>query len=218
MKAYVTEITPSPSGEEVTVKAELIEDRSVMRIKGEISTDLFKETELPWQTSENIEIDEEKYELLSSLMKKTDAIKLGIGLLSYAPNTKRALKEKLVQRGVLRDIAEEAVDILEEYGYINEFSLAENFVIDLAERRLYGRARIKNELFAKGFSSNAASHAIETIDTDFSAICAKRIEKTLGLRVFDDRQSRVKAVSSLMRYGFTTDEIKNAIIMLKEKG
>lgn len=218
MNVYITEITPSPSGEEVTLRAEFHDDRSVMHIKGEIATDMYRELDLPWSISSEIEIDVDIYEKLSYLMKKTDAIKLGIGLLSYAPNTKRALREKLVMRGVVREIAEEAVDALEQYGYINEYEMAESFVYDLAVRRLYGRARIKNELFAKGFTSGASSHAIEALDVDFSEICAKRIEKTMGLRVFDDRQSRVKAVSSLMRYGFTTDEIKQALIMIKERG
>ena len=211
MKISIKEITPSPSGEEVFILIKLFDGCKSATAKGEVAADFFLSLGLPVKLADEIEISREKYDEIEYLMKKTDAVKKGISLLSFAPNTKRALSQKLVMRGVSRDIAEDACLYLSECGYINEYEMAMGFISDLANRRLYGRARIKNELYAKGFESSAAQNAIDDSDIDFIKICEKRINQMGGKQIFADRSTRMKVVSSIIRYGFTTDEISRAL-------
>lgn len=217
MEIYLTETAPSPSGEEVVCKMTLRDGRNVQRVKGEIAADFFFGLGIPSETRVETPITHEKFSEIEYAMKKTDAVKIGINLLSFAPNTKRALCEKLKMRGVGREVAADAVDFLADCGYINEYEMALTLIDDMANRRLYGRMRIKNELFAKGFSPDAASRAVEDSDVDFVGVCAERIKKTVGVSVFSEREGRMKAVSSLMRYGFTTDEIKEALAQINNE-
>ena len=66
-------------------------------------------------------------------------------------------------------------------------------------------------LFEKGFSKEAIDKVSNEFFVDFSAICRKRIEKMGGLSIFSDKDEKKKAVSALLRYGFSYDDIKDAI-------
>ena len=217
MKISIKEITPSPTGEEVFILIKLFDGCNSATAKGEMASDFFLTLGLPTKLTGEIEISREKYDEIEYLMKKTDAVKKGISLLSFAPNTRRALSQKLVMRGISRDIADDACLYLSECGYINEYEMAVGFISDLANRRLYGRARIKNELYSKGFESDAAQNAIDDSDIDFIKICEKRINQMGGIRIFAERSMRMKSVSSLIRYGFTTDEIREALRSIAEE-
>ena len=215
MEYYIIETAPSPSGEEVVCKMEAREGRSVQHIKGEIAADFFGELNIPSELGCESKITEEKFRRIEYAMRKTDAVKAGLNLLSFAPNTKRALREKLIVRGVPRDVAADAVDFLVSCGYINEYEMALSLIDDMANRRGYGRLRIKNELFAKGFESDVSTRAIEESDIDYVEICAERIRKLGGTAAFAERDARMKNVASLARHGFTMDEIKEALRKLQ---
>lgn len=216
MEIFITETTPSPSGEEVVCKMEVREGRNVQHVKGEIAADFFLPLGIPSETKTETPITREKFEQIEYAMRKTDAVKTGLNLLSFAPNTKRALVEKLLVRGVNRDIAADAVGFIADCGYINEYEMALSLIDDMANRRGYGRLRIKNELFTKGFEAETSARAIEDSDIDYVEICAERIRKMGGTAAFAERDARMKNVSSLMRYGFTTDEIREALERAKK--
>lgn len=217
MEIFITETAPSPSGEEVVCKMEVREGRNVQRIKGEIAADFFPPLGIPSELGCESKISREKFEQIEYAMRKTDAVKAGLNLLSFAPNTKRALVEKLAVRGVKREIAADAVEFIASCGYINEYEMARGLVDDMANRRGYGRLRIKNELFAKGFAAETAAKAIDDSEIDYVGICAERIRKMGGTAAFAERDARMKNVSSLMRHGFVTDEIKEALTRVKEE-
>lgn len=217
MDYFIIETAPSPSGEEVVCKMEAREGRSIRQIKGEIAADFFGELNIPSELGCESRVTEEKFGRIEYAMKKTDAVKAGLKLLSFAPNTKRALREKLIVRGVSRDVAADAVEFIADCGYINEYEMALSLVSDMAKRRGYGRLRIKNELFAKGFAAETAAKAIDDSEIDYVEICAERIRKMGGTAAFAERDARMKNVSSLMRHGFVTDEIKEALTRVKEE-
>lgn len=217
MEIFITETAPSPSGEEVVCKITVRDGRNVQHVKGEIAADFFPKLSIPLKTTAQVFISEEKFEQIEYAMKKTDAIKAGLNLLSFAPNTKRALIEKLLVRGVKRDVAVDAVEFIASCGYINEYEMALGLVDDMANRRGYGRLRIKNELFSKGFEAETSARALEDSEIDYIVICAERIKKMGGTAAFAERDARMKNVSSLMRCGFTIDEIKEALTKVKSE-
>ena len=184
---------------------------SVKRAKGEIALEFYDDADIPKNIEEPTKIDEQTFYDIIYLMKKTDAVKKGLELLAYSQNTKSALYQKLVQRGFARDVSRDAVDYISSCGHINEYDMACSLVYDMANRRLYGKVRIKAELLSKGFPADVSDRAIADSDADFSDICERRIEKLGGHEIFNEKTSRAKAIAALMRYGFSFDEIKLAM-------
>lgn len=211
MEFILEQTYPSPSGGDIVCRMTQSTDGEARHVKGEILCDLFSELALPTTTDEPTKIDEETYKRAEYLMKMTDAVKKCVELLSYSQNTRRALYQKLVLRGFARDVSADAVEYVSAQGLIDEFSMAQSLVYDMASRRLYGRQRIKSELLSKGFPIDVCERAIDQCEEDFVELCRKMIEKLGGVGIFEDRTARAKAISSLMRHGFSFDEIKSAI-------
>lgn len=216
MNITIEKITPIREGEAVVVSLSLSDGEHEEKCKREVATDLFFEMGLPMSAGEGIEIDREKYEAIDDASELTAAIIKGASLIGFAENTKKSLVSKLISRGFSKDISLRATDYLEKVGYINEKSQAEELFFDLAEKRLYGPSRIRNELYRKGFADEAIENAMQT-ELDFDRILAERIEKTIDIEDFAERAKRQRIIASLMRYGFSVGNIKNALMILKEE-
>lgn len=216
MKITIEKITPIREGEAVVVSLSLSDGVHEEKCKREIATDLFFEMGFPMSAGDGIEIDREKYEAIDDASELTAAIIKGASLIGFAENTKRTLVSKLISRGFSKDISLRATDYLEKVGYIDEKSQAGELFSDLAEKRLYGPSRIRNELYRKGFADEAIENAMQT-EVDFDRILAERIEKTINLEDFAERTKRQRIIASLMRYGFSVGNIKNALTILKEE-
>ena len=211
MEIILKQATPSPNGGEVVCKIEITDGRSVQSVSGEIALDFLDGLDITVNTETPVSLSREAYDRIEYAMKKTDAVKKGINLLSYAKSTKRGLYQKLIIHGYSREIAADAVDFISSCGYIDEEDMAERFVDYLANERLYGMNRIKNELFSKGFAPDVSDGVMRRCEIDFVDICRKRIEKLGGRKAFADKAQRIKAVSSLLRAGFSYDEIREAL-------
>lgn len=210
MDIIISDITPSPDGEQIYVSLKFIEGRMVQSVKGSIATEFFSETGLPTSSVGEMPSDREKADRLIYLIEKTDAVKRGISLLSYSASSKRGLVQRLGQKGVKREIAADAVEYIAECGYINEQAQAEAVAAELA-KRLYGRMRIRNDMYVKGYDSAVIDAAIDECEIDFVELCRRRIEQMGGMEIFENKMTRAKAISSLVRHGFTMSEIKDAV-------
>lgn len=210
MTIKISKITPVSEGETLLLDILISSGGNEQKLSGEIATRFFTDMGFPVFSDEEISLDREKYEELERAITLTAAIKKGIDLLSFADNTKKSLITKLTARKFSREISSEAADYLAEVGYIDEFSQAEALTEELAKKKLFGKSRIKNELYKKGFCSEAISAALEA-EIDYDALCAERIKRTVGAEAFSDRESRGKAIAALMRYGFSTDNIRAAL-------
>lgn len=217
MKITITSLRAAADGAEIELTLEINGgEEKTQSVKGRIATSFYMESDLPTTWVEPIEIDREKCEYLMYSMQKTSAIKKGMVFLEYAANTKKSLKMKLVRKGYPADIAEEAAEYLAEKGYIREDDDAARYAETLAERKLYGKNRIKKELYTKGFESDVIACAMEELDVDFGEICAKRLAKAGGMALFSDPEAKRKTTAALMRYGFSYDDIRDALDILRE--
>lgn len=146
-----------------------------------------------------------------------NAVKRGLGILGYGSCSERTLCKKLVLKGIDREIAEQAVYELKLAGYIDSRSDA----LREAERcvaKLWGKRRITATLFSKGYEDDAvhaALYSLEDDGVDFSELCAERIRRYTG-GIPTDRAQREKLIASLMRYGFSRSEIKDAFCSVME--
>ena len=212
---YLIAVSPSENGETVICKIKYSEDGNVKMIKIPIAYSFYSDAGYPMYLDGPFPLDEVRFEELIDLSKVTSAINKGLDLLNFSICSKKGIKDKLVMKGFDKQTAEKASEYLDENGFINEKSQAESYVMDMAQKKLYGKNRIKNELFKKGYRQDIINEILDNSELDFEEICRTRIETTMRKEDFSDKKSASKNVNALMRYGFTFSEIKNALRKIK---
>ncbi len=164
------------------------------------------------------ECSRECYDAVSHSAQVYRAVKRGLYLLGYGSCSKRALCQKLITKGVARDVAQEAVEHLCRDGYLNEFADAEREAERCVSKE-WGKRRIADALRVKGFSQEAIRAALEHLedmDVDYAALCAKQIRKRCH-EIPTNPADRQKLIAAMMRYGFSASEIREAIALLREE-
>ena len=135
----------------------------------------------------------------------------GESLLSYGSNSRELLVRKLKTRKIEDSYARRAADILAERGYINDRECA----LGEAERcvkKLWGERRILSHLMSRGYKGEAIDEARAYLeDVDFVPLCAELIKKKYPGATSADRKERDRAISALIRYGYSQGAIKAAI-------
>ena len=137
-------------------------------------------------------------------------------VISTVMSFSRYYELKKRKQRVALDHAEAAVEYLCSHGCINEERDAQMLAETLANRKLYGKNRIRKELFAKGFEEAVIRGALDMLDIDFAELCARRIASMGGLPCFEERAAKQKAIAALMRYGFSYDDIREGTRRLSE--
>ncbi len=162
------------------------------------------------------EIGEELFEELSSEAEIYAALKRGMNILGYGACSERSLVLKLRSKGFSRTVSEAAARRLCERGYINESEDARREA-ERCLKKYWGRKRIEAQLYSKGFSREAAHIALESLDeVDFSDLCATLISKKMRSLPMEANEQK-KLFASLMRYGYTSSEVKKALMILGDK-
>ncbi len=139
------------------------------------------------------------------------AVKRGLYLLGYGTCSPKQLCRKLMRKEISKSIAEEAVRVLVREGYLNPTADA----LREAERcigKLWGKKRIAAALFAKGYPSAITEKTLLTLEdmgVDYAELCAERIRRTVD-GVPTDREKQQKLFAALTRYGFSSEEIREA--------
>lgn len=118
-------------------------------------------------------------------IKKRDAYIRGkrkaLSLLSFADNSRSALKQKLLRFGIDRDTAEKIVCEMTDLGYISEDSQISRLALRLANGNLLGPKKILMRLAGKGYSPSDVKRVIrqmcETGEIDFSENKRRLLEK-----------------------------------------
>lgn len=163
------------------------------------------------------EIDRDKYKLICNAGKLCEAIRHGIASLSVSDQSGRKLIEKLIGKGASRNTAQAAVAYLKSRGYINE----EKSVLQAAERyadKLWGFRRIMTKLYADGYSQTALREAEAFLrEYEFEENCAELIRKKWK-RLPEDRDAFCKMRNSLQGYGYSSDEIRKAVEIVRKIG
>lgn len=157
------------------------------------------------------ECDTECYDRVAEAAEIYRAVKKGLSLLSFSRCSKKALVRKLISKGFSRERATRAADELLQEGYIDEYADALREA-ELGVSKLWGENRIRASLYEKGYPEEAISAAMYSLEdngVDFSEICAQRLERTT-VAIPDDPKEKQKLVASLMRYGFSTSQIRDA--------
>ena len=203
----VLSVTPEGEGETVTVVLALPdpEGKKAQRVSFHLLVEQY--AELGVKTGE---ITPEYADTLLDAGKLCGAIRRGISLLGYGDQSARRLAYKLTAKGVDRDTAARAVAYLTERGYIREESTA-TLRARQGVGKGWGERRIREDLIAHGFTREAVEEAMENIsDTDWEENCTEAIRKKYG-EIPEDRGERQKLMAAMVRLGYDTDTVKEAM-------
>ena len=175
---------------------------------------LFTEQYLELSVRRGSVIDEETLDKIEELSRKCRAIRKGAELLSYSSSSKTRLTHRLRSKGIDKESAESAAEQLKKMGLINEELDIERQVASCL-KKLWGKRRIFRELCAKGYDRSLVEEEISKIDGEIlvqnCVACFRKNHKTLP----EDPEVRKKIVASLVRYGYTFSEIKEAFRIIQ---
>lgn len=141
------------------------------------------------------------------------ALRTAFNILGYKDNTRKQLISKLEERGYGAETVESVVEYMTEKGYLNDNRMMISLVRSMAEKKLYGKRRIVQELRLKKFEDDDISSLdfedTELSDIDFTEICFRLLKKRGGER---DQ----KTYAFLLRHGHTPSDIKSAYRMMQQ--
>ncbi len=177
---------------------------------------IFTEQYLSLGLSRGALIDEEALDALISASKLCRAMKKGCDLLSYSPSSRARLKSRLISKGIDRESAEEAAERLAQVGAIDEQKDASRAVRSCL-KKLWGRKRIINELYSKGYPQSVITDALSELDEDvWLNGCVAFLRKKGADNALKDPEEIKKLIACAARYGYSYPEIKQALEIISE--
>ena len=147
-----------------------------------------------------------------------EAKEKALNLLEFRAHSRKELFDKL-RRFTDVYTANEALDLLEEAGLINDGEYAYQCAHDLMELRFFGPNRVKQELSRRGISPEEIEDAICRTEEETCApeerlrdLIERKYINSLG-----DEKNIAKTINSLFRLGYGYDMIKNTLYEIKEE-
>ncbi len=132
------------------------------------------------------------------------------GLLSLekSSKTKKMLIQYLKEKGYPKSSIDKAVDKLVDYGYVNDESFCENYI--LSYKSVKSKKKLKYDLLTKGVSEEVIEQKLnELLDDECEKEkCLKFAEKFMKNRVFD-LKNKQKFYNHLASKGFDYSLISN---------
>ena len=157
-----------------------------------------------------MEADEELYDRLRDAAERTIAVREAAAMLTTGDKSASVIIRKLTRKGRSPESAQYAVELLKKRGYLNEEDACRRIAETLVRSKHYGRRRVRDYLISHGYDLETASLAAGEI-SDEDIRDALRYHLTRKYRDFSELsvQERKKAAASLMRLGFSWQEIRN---------
>ena len=84
--------------------------------------------------------------------------------------------------------------------------------------KLYGKSRIKSELFKKGISREVLSAELDEYfeKVDFEGNLIRLLEKKCDFSALNDRKYRESLYAAMYRYGYSVSDVRAAIKEMQE--
>lgn len=105
------------------------------------------------------------------------AKELAANYLSYSPRTKKRLTDYLTGKGIDRQTAERAAELMERYGYIDDGAYAREMIRCYSSK--LGKRAIRNKLLQNGVESALADAALEQLPEEDERESAQRLVEKL---------------------------------------
>lgn len=182
---------------------------SALYIDGEFAMKLDTEVLLAHRFDVGLEIDDE---MLHACVLDSDTKRCkdkAMWLISFRDHSRRELFDKL-KKDYPEDIAEAAVDRMEELGLVNDGRYARRYAADLIELKHLSERGIRQKLYEKGIDRELIDEILDEVEIDEAAQIRAVIEKKYARNLSDEKVRR-RAVNALQRLGFGYAGIKSVL-------
>lgn len=198
----VKEVSPLAGQLSVTV-----ESSDGIAEKHTVAKEFFK----PLGIEEGDLVTDEELLALSKASDLTSAVTKALDALSYSSMSRRALTDKLrFKYKIERSLAEEAADYAVKRRYIDEAAQAKRIAEIAVRTKFWGRRRIAAHLVSKGYPSETANEAANSVKgEEYRAALSKIIDKKAGDSL--DEAGFRKLMSALIRLGHDPSDVKAAL-------
>lgn len=151
------------------------------------------------------EIDSKVAAMLFNYEEFSVALKKAYNILSFRSHGKKELIRKLISKNIEKQAAEYAAFYMTKKGYIND----ENYAGELLEyynNKGFGKSRIRTEMIKKGLSREVIDDILEDFENDDQKI-QELLERRYSVEELQDKKIKNRAISYLLRQGYSYDEI-----------
>lgn len=177
-----------------------LEDGTLLRVT--------EEELLRFGLREGMDLDSELVAEIQKSAKSSDTKVRAANMISARPLSKQELQKRLVQKGSGEEDAAAAVEWLEDMGAVNDEAYAATLVRHYSARG-YGVLRIREELRRRGVPRELWDNALEERPESSETLDALIQKKCKG--DLSDPKERKRVADSLMRRGFSWNEVRAAL-------
>lgn len=159
--------------------------------------------------SEGAELSQEKFDEAVGTAQFYKARERAYYLLTYRDHSQKELAEKL-RRNYPEETVEKVILHLVDLGLLNDRAYAEKLARQYLVTKKYGSRRALFEMQRKGIEREMAQEALDELDVDSHEQILGLLERKYG-RKLEEKNGYRKALSALMRQGFSYDESSDAL-------
>lgn len=198
----------------VTEITEISKSRRKIWIDEEFAFVLYSSELRSYGIARDKEITEEAYHtIMAELLPKRAKLR-AMNLLQKRSYTVSQLKVKLIMGGYPEQIAQEAIDYVASFHYVNDEGYACDFIECNKDKK--SKRRILQDLAARGISGDTAEAAWEeTAGEDSDELEKEQILHWIEKKNFDAEaaspKDKQKMMAFLYRKGFATDNIRKVL-------
>lgn len=161
--------------------------------------------------------DRESFDAFLAERSYPFAMEKAVALLATRPRTQQEITDALRQNAYPERTIARVMARLDEAGYINDTSFAEQWAASRTTKGM-GSRRIRMELRRKGVDSEAIDEALSAIDEDDRLSGAlKAARKAASDKDLSDPKDRQKILAALARRGYGYSEARQALEQLREE-
>ncbi|MBQ9207878.1 MAG: regulatory protein RecX [Treponema sp.] len=128
------------------------------------------------------------------------AVEAAARSLARCEQCRAGLERKLLQKEFEKDVIQQALDFLEEKGYLSDARYAEYWIRNHCTFKPQGRIRLLNELTSRGVSREVAKNAVESY---FEKVDEVELCKIAYQKLVSKQKTEQKIIKSLADSGFS---------------
>lgn len=190
-------------------------NRVSVYIDGKFAFGMTEVDALYYHIKEGAEITREEYDKILNELIFVKARDKAVRLLGFSQKTQKELIQRL-SKDYSAEICEKVIELLKNYGYINDEAYSAAFVNDSFKYKGWGSRRIKAELKNRGVSEETIAAAVERAELDEEARAYELLKKRLKGNTSPDYKERAKQYRYLAARGFSYDTINAAFYALTD--
>ena len=154
------------------------------------------------------ELTEEDYFVRIYPLLKKRAFARALYILQRSFRTEGELQRKLKQGYYPEEIIRETLELIQNYGYIDDRRYAENYIAQKSKK--YSRLQIQYKLLEKGVDRGLIQELLEETPAEEGPLIRKLLEKK-HFSPDMNREEKQKVMASLFRRGFGYEAVRQAM-------